>query len=231
MSSFNFKIWNRHILIDSNNSNMLIDTGSPKSFQQDGIVKIGDDEYTVSKSLMGIDASYLSRKVGCKISGLLGMDIMNSYSIWFNSPKFGNFILFSDKDDFKEFALPVSSQESFMGCPTIYLNIKQTRVKFLFDSGAPVSYISSKFLKDIEVCGKTYDFSPLLQSDKYEVDLYYIPYELGNECFNALFARMPSQLEIILTAYHVDGIIGFDLIDNFRLCMVNGTLFLPPQGI
>ena len=49
MSSHNFEVWNKHILIESNNSRLLIDTGSPYSFQKDGIIKIGKQDFNVPK--------------------------------------------------------------------------------------------------------------------------------------------------------------------------------------
>lgn len=227
MISFNLKVWNKHILIESNNSLLLVDTGSPCSFHKDGIIKIGDQDFNVPKDLMGLDSKYLSEKVGINISGLIGMDIMNHYSVWFNSPKFGNNILFSEKDEVEGQRL--SDSVNFMGCPSLTLEVNHRKGKLLFDSGAPVSYISSKFLSDVSPCGKTYDFSPLIKSDSYEVKLFYLESKLNQYRFNTQFAQMPSELELILSSYKIDGIIGFDLIDHFNLIVSQGLLYLPPQ--
>ena len=229
MSSHNFEVWNKHILIESNNSRLLIDTGSPYSFQKDGIIKIGKQDFNVPKDLMGLDSNYLTEKVGINISGLIGMDIMNHFSVWFNSPQFGNFILFSEKDDAT--GQPLSNSMNFMGCPTVTLGANHQEGIFLFDSGAPVSYISSRFVQNVSPCGTTYDFSPLIQSERYEVNLFYLESNLNQFRFNTQFAQMPPELEMILSSYRVDGIIGFDLIDHFRLIVSRGILYLPPQEI
>ena len=49
METFNLEVWNKHILIKSDNSRLLIDTGSPYSFQKDGIIKIGEQDFNVPK--------------------------------------------------------------------------------------------------------------------------------------------------------------------------------------
>ena len=46
-----------------------------------------------------------------------------------------------------------------------------------------------------------------------------------------MYAKMPTKLEMILSQMGVDGIIGFDLINNYRFILCNGHLYFPPQGI
>ena len=229
MAAFDLKVWNKHIIIESNSSLLLIDTGSPYSFQKDGIIKIGEQNFNVPKGLMGIDSHYLTEKVGIHISGLIGMDLLKHFSVWFNSPQFGNVILFCEKDDIT--GQPLSDSMNFMGCPTVKLGVNHQEGSFLFDSGAPVSYISSRFIQDVSPCGKTYDFSPLIQKEQYEVDLFYLKSNLNQYGFNIQFAQMPAELEMMLSKCRIDGIIGFDLIDHFRLIISQGVLYLPPQGI
>lgn len=229
MSSYKLKVWNKHFFIENSSGLILLDTGSPFSFHVDGVINIGESEFKVPQSAMNISIAYLKEKVGCELSGLLGMDILSQFSVWFSSPQFGNTILFSETSD-------VTGQcigNNLMGCPTVNMNVNGRKGTFLFDSGAHVSYISSKFLNGQEKCGTTTDFSPLLNSDRYEVDLYYFDSSIisYNKCFNAMYAKMPSQLEMLLSQFGVDGIIGFDLIDNYRLIVCNGHTYLPPQGI
>ena len=165
MNDFSYKmiVWNRHFLIESNDSIILIDTGSPKSFHQKGKIEIAGLTFSVPNTLMGIDTYYLKEKVGCEVAGLIGMDKLNDFSVWINSPMFGNFIGFFDLNDFSDFANQGFPVADFMGCPCIELSVKGKRGRFIFDTGAQIPYISEKFIdNDTTFCGVNTDFSPLL---------------------------------------------------------------------
>lgn len=233
ITTFDFIAWNRHVLIAPESQNILIDTGSPRSFHRDSIIKIGGRVFNVSKNIMGIDSEYLSKQLDYDVSGLIGMDIINEFSVWFNSPRFGNSIGFFDKSDYNGNIL---TYPNLLGCPCIELFVNHKRGLFLFDSGAPISYVSSKLLSTEKECGRTTDFSPLLRSEKFEVSLYYLEtdFSTGNDWrggFNAMYAKMPKQLEMILSSFGIDGIIGFDLINNNRLIVTNNSIAFPPQGL
>lgn len=231
MSEFKLKVWNKHVFIENSGGRILLDTGSPLSCHVDGIIKIEDEEFIVPQTIMNISAEYLSEKVGCKISGLLGMDILSNFSVWICSPQFGNFILFSERGDVNGSKIGTN----IMGCPSVNLYVNHQHGTFLFDTGAHISYVSSRFLNGEERCGVTTDFSPLLGNDSYEVDLYYLESTIENTfCnrnFNAMYAKMPTKLEMIVSQMGADGIIGFDLIDNYRLILSDGHVYFPPQGI
>lgn len=238
MNDFSYKmiVWNRHFLIESNDSIILIDTGSPKSFHKKGKIEIAGHTYSVPITLMGIDTNYLKEKVGCEVAGLIGMDILNDFSVWFNTPKFGNFIGFFDLKDFSDFANQDFPVTDFMGCPCIELSVKGKRGQFIFDTGAHIPYISDKFIDNETVCcGITTDFSPILNQETFDLKLFYLESELkgfnGDGRFNAMYAQMPKKLEMILSPFRIDGIIGFDLINQFRLIVRDGRVYFPPQGI
>ena len=74
---YNIILSRDHILIDSADGILLVDTGSPMSFHENGMIRLGDEEFQVPTSLMGVDASYIADKVGERVSGLLGMDIIS----------------------------------------------------------------------------------------------------------------------------------------------------------
>ena len=235
-SSYELKVWNKHILISEIEGLLLIDTGSPKSFHKKGKIEIAGHTYSVPTTLMGIDTNYLKEKVGCEVAGLIGMDILNDFSVWFNTPKFGNFIGFFDLNDFSDFANQGFPVADFMGCPCIVLSVKGKRGRFIFDTGAHIPYISEKFIdNDTTYCGVTTDFSPMLNQESFDLKLFYLESELkgfnGDGRFNAMYAQMPKKLETILSPFGIDGIIGFDLINQFRLIVREGKVYFPPQGI
>jgi hypothetical protein len=45
------------------------------------------------------------------------------------------------------------------------------------------------------------------------------------------YGRMPMQLSMLLNMLNVDGIIGYDLFEKFRVVVDRGEIRFPPQGI
>lgn len=229
MNTFDFRIWNRHVFIEIEGENLLIDTGSPQSFSTTGMIKIADKEFQVPKGLLSVNSQYLTNQLSYRFDGLIGMDIMKEFTVCFNSPLFGNFIGFFDKNDATGF--PLSESKNIMGCPCIELNVNNIIGSYIFDTGAPISYCNPKTLGNLRQCGSTSDFSPLLGEDEFDVTLYYTNVSFKGGSFNAIFGKMPDKLEFILNSFGIDGIIGFDLLNHNRLTLSEGKLYLPPQGI
>ena len=82
---YNIILSRDHILIDSGDI-LLVDTGSPLSFHENGIIHIGDEVIPVATSLMEVDSTYVSDKVGQPVSGLLGMDIIGRMGMKIDLP-------------------------------------------------------------------------------------------------------------------------------------------------
>ena len=61
---FNIILSRDHILISSDGDILLVDTGSPMSFHENGSIRLGDEEFPVATSLMGVDSVYVADKVG-----------------------------------------------------------------------------------------------------------------------------------------------------------------------
>lgn len=85
----------QHMLIENESRTMLVDTGSPQSIHKDGEITIDSTIFHVDKQLMTVDPAYLSKKVGEEISGLIGMDILSNYEVWFDH-KTGMMLLTDD---------------------------------------------------------------------------------------------------------------------------------------
>ncbi len=79
-TEYPIKVIKNHIVVDDQ-QNLLIDTGSPFSFHILGTLKLCGDEIAVRTSIPDATSSYLSRKVGVQIDGILGMDIFNRYPL------------------------------------------------------------------------------------------------------------------------------------------------------
>lgn len=224
----------RHLLLENRQGLLVIDTGSPVSFHEDGIIELGDCKMDVSESVFGmVDSHYLSKNIGTKIKGLLGMDFMGKHTTFFNTQRFGGFVSFEDERDPGRDAL---DRFSVGGCPGIVMMVNGRHARMLVDSGANLSYIDEKFVMDAPSAGQKKDFSPMFGVGVFTVDTYEIPCHIGcgNEIdkdLQLVFGLPPIQIGSLLRNNNVDGIIGYDLFKNFRISLLKGQVAFPPQGI
>lgn len=224
----------RHLLLKNTQGNLVIDTGSPVSFHEDGIIELGDCKMNVSNSLNEkVNSRYLNKNIGIEIKGLLGMDFMGKYATVFNTRKFGGFISFDE-----ELFYGTDAMESFSiaGCPGIVMKVNGMSVRMLVDSGAPLSYIDEKFFKDATFVGRKKDFYPMLETDVFFADTFELPCHIGcgnhkDKDLKLVFGLPPTDLGLTLRQIGVDGLIGYDLFRNFRISLEKGQVVLPPQGI
>ena len=81
MDTIELVTFNKHFLVKDSAGFILLDTGSPSSFHKKGVISVFGRSYNVPTGIMHVNASFLTDKVGCDISGLLGMDIRNCKEI------------------------------------------------------------------------------------------------------------------------------------------------------
>ena len=221
---------NRHILIDNGSGRIIIDTGSPCSIHKDGVIELAGKSFEVPTSLTGVDADFLTKNVGCEIVGLLGMDIIDKCQMWINTKAFGNFISF-DKPAREFPGWPEVTDFFAINIPGITLEINHRPARMLFDTGAQISYIRKDYLVDAPFVGTAKDFSVLNEGEIYEVEMYSAKTTFRGKEFNVNYAASPKDINLSLDLLGADGIIGFDLIENFRIIVNKGYVWLPPQGI
>ncbi len=223
-TNYNVKIVNEHLLIDDGQG-IIIDTGSPNSFHDTGQIYLCGDSYTVPRSIMNVNSEYLSKEIGSKIHGLLGMDIISKYPILFDLQH--GFIFVDDDTQyytaFSSFDLPFN-----MVCIELYVNGQ--RVRLIVDTGAKISYIDSSLINRHNSIGTEQDFSPLFGhfcTNLYKCNVHL----LQGESIVLTFGTPPSLLSDFLKKMKVQGIIGIEFFKRFRLQLSGGKLYFPPQGI
>lgn len=226
---YNVNLIKDHIIINYNEQNLLLDTGSPASFHSSGFINLCGEDIAVNTSLTGVSSNYLSSKVGINIDGLLGMDIINRYPILIDI-RCG--LILVDDDAVYLRKLKQFEMGSFgQGLIAIEMMVNNRNVRMIVDTGAPTSYINESIVSGITSEGEVEDFHPFIgdfSTNTYRCDVNILP-EI--ETHNQVFGVLPNLLGKALSMLNVDGIIGIDLFKRFRIQIKNGTLFLPPQGI
>ena len=222
---------NNHIVIDGNQT-ILVDTGSPISFHPSGILKYEEICFEVMTNIPEVSLQYLSEKVGCKIDGIMGMDIINRFSTLISLKD--NWMFINDDavyhSHFRMYSLPSIAGGLF----AVTIIVNHHKANLIVDTGAPISYIQSKFLNGLEGVESMNDFSPYIGNfitDTYLCEVDYLIDAALIQNHTIRFGIPPDIISQTLTLLNVDGIIGVDLFKEFRLQIKDRKLYVPPQGI
>ena len=154
---------NGHIVTVISDRYFIVDTGSPLSFNYEGIASldIGDRTFDVSRTPVCAKAD-ADRLTGIDISGIIGTDILKRTGLTIDlENKTLDFSSETDGDDADDYAR--LSFDYFMGhylvTDDVYIGRRLNNA--IIDTGAPVSYISSRLAPMFEPTGETYsDVSP-----------------------------------------------------------------------
>ena len=216
------KTVNNHIILD-NGQNILVDMGSPASFHRSGIIVLGETQTNVSSSLPMLSTEFLSVNIGCRIDGLLGMDLMNKVptSIRLND----GIMIFDDDARYSiQFQMYPLSKLSF-GLLAIRMSVNHKEAKMVVDTGAQISYIREEFISGLELDKTMDDFSPYNCSFKTDTYICETDTLIGHLAFPQRFGIPPKEILSILDLFQADGIIGIDLFRRYDLQIRGGALY------
>lgn len=220
MTEYNIHNVNGHILIESCGDMLLVDTGSPMSFHENGRMTLCGQTFNVPRSLMNVDAGYASRQVGAPVKGFVGMDFISAHPMSIDVERG---VLAFDCDTagwepVRTFPLP--------GAVCIELEVGGTPAKVILDTGAPVSYISQEFTSGCNPVGTVTDFSPFHAGDTFETPVYDLPCSLAEHDFRMQFGNLPKGLSVMVSLLGADGAVGMDLLRHVRILMADGKAFV-----
>ena len=222
MKTFDIIYFKGHILFDNGDGLVLVDTGSPTSFHESGVLKLGDETLTVPTSFMGVNTSYISRHVGMEVKGLLGMDYIGMHDTLVDLPG-GKVVFDSSRIGFKR--VP----SFFAGCAGIVINVNGRDARMYLDTGAPTSYISRRFTEGETPCERKKDFSPFSPTDIFETDIYYLETTFADETFRMEAGTLPPEMGMMLTAFGVDGVAGLEIFKRMPVLFAGGMILIPEK--
>ena len=220
-------IHNNHLLVVTTHGTVLVDTGSPVSFHKDGLIEIEGEQFKVPTSCLFVTDKYISRNVGIEVAGLIGMDLLKKLQLHIdvNSEEALSFYNLSEE-------LPVCEPvETFNAsiCPGIIAEVGGKRARLIFDTGAPISYLSKEFTEDTPIFDEVEDFSPLLGGVTYTVERHLLTTTIAGHTFDVAYGDAPQGITNAVRNFNADGIIGWDLIKRFKFIIHKGTIAIPQQ--
>ena len=216
---YNIILSRDHILIEGVDGILLVDTGSPMSFHEKGLLHIGGEEFSVSASLMGVDASYIADKVGERVSGLLGMDIISRLGMKIDIP--GGKLFFHPSTDGMN-RLP---SRMGMGYMSVEMVLAGKPARIILDTGAPTSYVSGSFTEGLNPIGQVTDFNPLVPGDSFETPIFEFPATFAGNDFTMKAGHLPDSLQMMLSVLGVDGVVGMEILKRFPVSIAEGNLW------
>lgn len=213
MKQFPLQLFKGHPIIDDGENKILIDTGAPSTIHTSESLRFCSDRFSCSTNYLGLTVAKISEMLGTEITTLLGADILTEYKILFDYKN--NSIAFSDQEiDINGTEIDISN---FMGIPIIEITIDNQRLKLFLDTGAKLSYLSNNLTGTYESVGTEEDFYPGV--GEFQTDCYEIPTGFEGNTFVVKYGNLPPLLQMTLMLGGVDGIMGFDFFNNFKIVL------------
>ncbi|CAF0790467.1 unnamed protein product [Adineta steineri] len=216
MSTFAIKFLDGHIIVNLNQFDYVIDTGSPMSFGRGTNIIINGKSFSIPNAdISGLTADSLSKLSGLKIDGLIGMNILMHFDIRFTRTH----ITFSNTPFLHaDTAIKLPIIDMIMTIPIITLKIENTDHRLYFDTGAKISYLSDDLLIGTSI-GEMDDFHP--QIGTYKTNVYKINVNINGNVETLTFGSLPASLRMLLTMGRAKGILGTELLNKYSIILSN----------
>lgn len=221
MSEYDIKLSNGHILIEGGNGRLLVDTGSPLSFHESGRLILGGQEFSVSTSLMGTDAEYVSNNVHERVSGLVGMDLIGRLGgVRIDVPA-GKLAFGCGTDGMMRIPSHVGMGYVFMD-----MTVNGRQVRVILDTGAPVSYVSPSLTEGLTPVGRVTDFNPMVPGDTFETPIFEFPASFAGKDFTMRAGHLPQLMGVAISLLGVEGVVGMEILGRIPVAIVDGSVWV-----
>ena len=209
-----------HILFNTDGGVILVDTGSPLSFQENGCIRLGEEEFQVPTSLMGVDSSYIAEKVGERVSGLLGLDIIVRTGMKVDVP--GGKLTFHPSTE----GMTCLPSRIGMGIVSVEMALAGKQASVILDTGAPISYVSPSLTDGLEPVGHVTDFNPQVPGDTFETPVFEFPATFAGKEFSMRAGHLPGSLQLMISLLGVKGVVGMEILKRIPVTIVQGGVWV-----
>lgn len=213
MKQFQLQLFKGHPIINDGENSILIDTGAPSTIHASDTLYFCSESYGCLTNYMGLTVSKISDMLGTEITTLLGADILSDFKVLLD---YQNQIIELNKQEIDIDGTQVDIS-NFMGIPIIKMTVDNQELKFFLDTGAKLSYLSDSLTSNYESVGTDEDFYPGV--GKFQTECFAIPTVFGDNEFVVKYGNLPTLLQMTLMLGGIDGIIGFDFFNNFKVVL------------
>ena len=191
-----------HLFVEVADQLWLLDTGAPSSFGDISQITLGDQDFSIASSYMGLNTEILVSYVNVTCQGLLGADVLNQFN-WIFDLAEESVTLSTDTLEMQ--GIPIQMQE-FMGIPIIPISVNGTGYKVFFDTGAKISYLDEQEIASFPEQEIIKDFYPGF--GEFETQTYLVDIMLAETPLQVQCGSLPALLQMTLTMASTQGILG-----------------------
>lgn len=208
---FDIQIFDKHLIIENQNNIILVDTGSPVTLHDAPLLNFCERDFPSASKNQLTSIDEISSLLGKKITTLLGIDVLSKFNCIFDYRK-AKLTLSEDKIPFEGESIRFTQ---ISGIPVLEFHVFDQKSRFFLDTGAKISYLNSDLTKHLLSKSTQSDFYPGI--GPFETPCFEIITQFGQHRFNVLYGNLPKMMESMLESNQINGIIGFDFFNNFRV--------------
>lgn len=224
---YQIDLYEGHLIIIDNWKILLLDTGSPVSLTKMEEFEFMGQTFRGTRSIGGRGIDTVSGYLRRNIDVLVGMDVLGRFT--FEVDYRNKILTVNDDPSFVYRGSVVNIGKAFMGTLTIPAVVEGKQYTFALDTGAKISYINHTLTVSDTPVEQRPDFNPLF--GYFTTFIYPKIVEIGSKQFECKFGNLPAMAENPLSMVGIDGVIGYDLFEAFKVVLDfgKGLLILPEE--
>jgi hypothetical protein len=200
-------VFGGHLIVDVHGRKALVDTGCPVTLGTGAPLEVVGRSFTLHEDFFGITVKSIAESVGYPFDIVIGMDVIGGFDVSFSIAR-REIVIGTAKSMLGE-ALPVGN---WFGAPTFPIRVNGTMHNVIFDTGAPISYLSERIVRGFEFVETRTDFFPLRGT--FETDIYKVLVTIGATEKTLQFGAMNGVLAEMLEPSGMPGILGTEILRN-----------------
>ncbi|MEN6435575.1 MAG: VWA domain-containing protein [Anaerolineaceae bacterium] len=207
---FRMDIISGHLVMHMDRFLDVLDTGSPFSIGNIHKFLFMGDMFRLHEEYLGVDTHMISQQVGEQIDAMLGMDILQNYSVTICNA--GRRVYFSKNGSFLVNGERME-MDDVKGIPFIQVPVNGEAQKLFLDTGSPLNYLNSRVTQGLQQLDTARDTYPGI--GEFTTPIYELPVTIAGVTVPFRFGNLPQTLESSLMVSGIQGILGIEIYRHF----------------